>query len=56
MIDHFFREGLPTYEMNSFDSPNEYDSNVESYPELHTLVTFKDSLLCFAPETSSDKY
>lgn len=39
------------YDMDSFDKPNEYDSNYESYPELKTLVMMKDALLCFAHET-----
>jgi hypothetical protein len=51
MLDHFFREGLPVYDMDSFDKPNEYDSDYETYPELHTTVFFKDSLICLAHET-----
>ena len=34
MVDHFFREGMPEYPMNSFDKPNEYDSNIETWPSL----------------------
>ncbi len=51
MIDHFFREGLPVYDMDSFEKPNEYDSDYETYPEMTTLVEVKDSLLCFAHDT-----
>ena len=51
MIDHFFREGLPTYDMQSLDKPNEYDSDWESYPAFKVLVNITDSLLCFSHET-----
>ena len=48
MVDHFFRQGLPSYDMDSFDKPNEYDSDIETYPELHVTVVFKEALICFA--------
>ena len=32
MIDHFFREGFPVYDKNSFDKPNEYNEDQEEIP------------------------
>lgn len=40
MVDHFFREGLPTYNIDSFDKPNEYNIDVEHNPELNIKVNF----------------
>lgn len=34
MIDHFFRESLPVYDMKSLDKPNEYNEDYEEYPEM----------------------
>src|SRR5687768_11078204 len=51
MIDHFFRDGLPQYDMESFDKPNEYDNNIEKYPELNVTLSFREALLCFASDT-----
>lgn len=48
MVDHFFREGLPVYDMESFDKPNEYDSDIETYPELHLNFTINEALFCYS--------
>jgi hypothetical protein len=40
MVDHFFREGLPSYNIDFFDKPNEYNTDVEQYPELNFKVSF----------------
>ena len=53
MVDHFFREGLPSYNIESFDKPNEYNTDVEQNPELNFKVSFAEALLCFA--SKSDK-
>ena len=50
MIDHFFREGMPEYDMDSFDKPNEYSSDIEEYPVLQCLISLNDALICFASE------
>lgn len=52
MIDHFFRESLPVYDMNSLDKPNEYDEDYETYPEMHTVFKLGDSLICLADSES----
>jgi hypothetical protein len=54
MLDHFFREGIPQYDESSFDKPNEYDSNYETYPEMHLNVNLKNSLLCLASDNMND--
>jgi hypothetical protein len=51
MVDHFFREGIPNYDMNDFDKPNDYDSDPETYPELHLITKLNECILCFAHET-----
>jgi hypothetical protein len=51
MIDHFFREGIPVYDEESFDKPNEYDSNYENYPELHLNLSLKNTLICLNSES-----
>ena len=48
MIDHFFREGMPVYDQNSFDKPNEYSEDYEEFPEMNVQVKLSDSLICFA--------
>lgn len=53
MIDHFFREGQPTYDMNSIDKPNEYNEDYEEYPEVKLHCKMADSLICFV-ETDSN--
>lgn len=55
MVDHFFREGLPTYDENSFDKPNEYDTNYENYPEMHVKLNLGNILLCLTSEADVDK-
>lgn len=32
MMDHFFREGMPVYDKNSLDIPNEYTEDYEETP------------------------
>jgi hypothetical protein len=48
MIDHFFREGQPVYDMKSIDKPNEYSEDYEEYPVIHSTFSLIDSLICFA--------
>ena len=48
MIDHFFREGMPVYDQNSFDKPNDYSEDYEEFPEMNVSVKLSDSLICFA--------
>lgn len=48
MIDHFFREGLPVYDMQSRDKPNEYSADYEEYPEIKSRFTLTNSLICLA--------
>jgi hypothetical protein len=52
MIDHFFREGQPVYDMKSMDKPNEYDTDYETYPEMHLVMKLGESLICFAEAES----
>jgi hypothetical protein len=37
MIDHFFREGMPLYDNNSKDKPNEYSEDVEDLTEMNLV-------------------
>ena len=48
MIDHFFRENLPTYDPNSFDKPNDYNEDYEELPEMSLNFKLSDSLICLA--------
>lgn len=50
MLFNFFTEGMPEYDCNSFDKPNEFNSDIEELPEMKLSVIFKETLLCFAPE------
>ncbi|CDW82625.1 ph domain containing protein [Stylonychia lemnae] len=50
ILYNFFTEGMPTYDINSFDKPNEYNSNIEDLPEMKLEFKLKDTLVCFAPE------
>lgn len=54
MIDHFFREGLPVYDMQSRDKPNEYSEDPEEYPVISSRFTMKNSLLCLAGPNTLD--
>lgn len=47
MVYHFFSEGLPTYDNESFDKPNEYDPDYENYPEMYINLIINDSLISF---------
>ena len=53
MLDHFFREGLPLYDLESFDKPNEYTLDIEEQPEMHTMINLKEALICFAVSQNS---
>lgn len=48
MMDHFFREGMPIYDKESVDKPNEYSEDYEEIPEMNVKLKLLDSLLCFA--------
>jgi hypothetical protein len=48
MIDHFFREGMPVYALDSVDKPNEYTLDYEDYPKISAKLKIQDSLICFA--------
>lgn len=48
MINHFFTESLPTYDLNSVDKPNEYSEDFEQSPEMNMTFKLTDSLICFA--------
>ena len=48
MIDHFFREGLPVYDMQSLDKPNEYSEDPEEYPVISSTFNLNNSLICLA--------
>ena len=50
MLFNFFSEGMPKYDEDSFDKPNEFNDDFEEIPELKMTVNFKETLLCFAPE------
>jgi hypothetical protein len=57
MMDHFFRENQPLYDMKSKDQPNEYSEDYETYPEIHAQFQLLNSIICLAscdtPESSS---
>jgi len=55
MVDHFFRQGMPEYKMGSFDKPNEYDADVETWPNLHLNCSLKHSLICLASDKVTQK-
>jgi hypothetical protein len=48
MINHFFSENLPTYDMKSADIPNEYTEDYEEAPEMNLAFKLQDSLICLA--------
>ena len=48
MLDHFFREGMPVYDMKSEEKPNEYDDDYEEYPEMDLKFKMDNSLICLA--------
>jgi hypothetical protein len=54
MMDHFFREGMPVYDKNSDDKPNDYSEDYEEAPEMYVMVNLTDSLICFANTAKSD--
>lgn len=52
MLDHFFRENMPVYDMKSKDKPNEYNEDFEEYPEMQMIFKLGDSLVCLADPES----
>ena len=52
MIDHFFRESMPVYDMKSLDKPNEYSEDFEEYPEIQSTFTMNQSLICLSANST----
>lgn len=52
MVQHFFSDYLPLYEGESFDKPNEYDADPDSWPRMHLKVDIEKSLLCMSDENN----
>lgn len=52
MLNYFFKDGLPKYDCNSFDKPNDYNEDVELASKLHFTFILKEGLVCFASHHS----
>ena len=46
-ILHFFVYGMPEFDPNSVDKPNDYDPDVENAPPRFIKVKLYNSLICF---------
>ncbi len=55
MIGHFFKEGQPSYDPDSFDRPNVYNVDVEDASELQCKIHLNNGLLCINPEYSKQQ-
>jgi hypothetical protein len=52
-ISHFFTYGLPEFDENDEDKPNEYEADYEKLPVLELKLSILDSMVCidsFDPE------
>ncbi|CAI2385812.1 unnamed protein product [Moneuplotes crassus] len=46
LLFHFFTEGLPKYDPNDRDLPNQFDDDVENAPRLSFELNLNKSLIC----------
>jgi hypothetical protein len=55
MLEIFFREGMPTYDDNSVDKPNEYTSDLEECTEIFCKVLVHEVLICLSSSNTEDE-
>lgn len=54
MISHFFGYGFPEFDLNSFECPNIYETDLEKLPVLKMKVEIQDSMICLDSFKSED--